>query len=155
MKSKAAKVIVIFLCAALIVALLLSLSLCSRPRAGEYESEHGTHYRIDGETITRLSVPTEISVGTQSREITVNVVYAYEIYSESFETRISMRLMGIEYEGKDQAVKNLAESFNRSVAAGGAESYEFATLYLKAVTDGEYARGAGTLRINGELLRRK
>ena len=155
MRSKAVRVIVVLLCAVLVLSLLLSLSLCSRPRGGEYESEYGTAYRFDGDEFSRLGVKTELSVGGEMREITVNVVYGYELYSEAFETRISMRLLRIEYDGDEQSIKNLVDSFNRDVASGGSETYEFATLSLKARTDSEYARGAGTVRINGELLRKK
>lgn len=155
MRSKAVRVIVALLCAVLVLSLLLSLSLCSRPSRGEYESEYGTRYRIDGEALARLDVTTELSVGTAVKEVTVNVVYGYEVYTEALESRILMRLKGIEYDGKDQNVKNLVDSFNRDVKSGGSDIYAFGTITLKAETNGEYARGWGTVRINGELLRKK
>ena len=66
-----------------------------------------------------------------------------------------MTLSRVEYEGEDTAVKNLIASLNRDIAGRSAAKYELGSLSLRASTDGEYARGAGTVRINGELLKRK
>ena len=155
MRSKKTRPILIVAVCALLVLALMYFTFGGTPRESEYISEYGTRYFIDREEIVRLDVPVELSVGEESKEFSVNVVYAYSIYSKDFEERIAMRLVRVEYEGEDGALKNLIASLNRDIAGGSASKYEFGNLTLKASTDGEYARGAGNVRINGELVKRE
>ena len=153
MRSRKMRVIIICALCLVLVGTLLLLSFCGTPR-GEYESEHGTRYYLTGDELSRLGVSASLSLGTQTKSFTLDVVYTYELYSEDFERRIVMHLDRVEYEGEDAAVKNLVASLNRDIKAGSHESYTFAGLTLKAKTDGTYARAAGSVRINGELLKR-
>lgn len=155
MRKKLIKVIAVVLCAAVLAALLLSFSYCGGPRDGVYVSEYGSRYLISDDELSRLDVAVELSLGEERHEFTVEVVYTYELYVLDFERRIRTRLSHLVYEGENQAVKNLIASFNRDVESGGEGSYDFANLTLKASTDSAFERGVGTLRINGELLRRK
>ena len=152
MRSRKVRALIICAVCAVLVGATLLFALGGGPRTGEYESEYGTRYRITKDEITRLGVLTAFS--EDGEEFSVDVVYTYDVYTADFEKRIEMRLSRIEYGGKDQVIKNLVGSVNRDIAAGGAEKYTFAGLSLKARTDGEYARGAGNVRINGELLKR-
>ena len=154
MRSRRIRALVICAFCAVLVAVLLLFSFFGAPRKGEYESEHGTHYYLTGEELTRLDVAVTLSVGEQVKNFAVDVVYTYDVYMENFEKRISMRLARVEYTGEDKAVKNLVSALNRDIVARSEETYQFGNLSLKAATDGGYARGAGSVRINDELLRR-
>ena len=154
MRSKKIRALVVIIACAVLCGALLFLVFGGTPRRGEYVSEYGTHYYIDREEISRLGVNVELSVGSVQKEITLTVVYSYDVYTKDFEERISMTLSRVEYDGEDTAVKNLVASLNRDIAGGSATKYELGNLSLRASTDGEYARGAGTVRINGELLKK-
>lgn len=155
MRSKKIRALIIIIVCAALVGALLFLAFGGTPRRGEYVSEYGTRYYIDREEISRLGVKAELSVGGVNKEITLNVVYAYSLYTEDFEQRILMRLDRVEYEGEDTVVKNLVSSLNRDIACASDTKYELGNLSLRASTDGDYARGVGSVRINGELLKRK
>ena len=145
---------IVLICLVLAGGVLL-LAFGGAPREGEYVSEYGTRYYASEGELSRLDVPVELSVGESVKTFTVNVVYTYDVYTENFKRRIVMRLDRVEYGGEDQAVKNLVRSLNQDVSVGSAERYVFANLTLLASTDGEYARSGGTVRINGDLLKRK
>ena len=155
MRSKKIRALIIIIACAALVGALLFIAFGGTPRRGEYISEYGTRYYIDSEEISRLGVKVELSAGGTRKEITLNVVYTYALYTEDFEQRITMRLDRVEYEGDDMAVKNLISSLNRDIACASDTKYELGNLSLRASTDGDYARSAGTVRINGELLKRK
>jgi len=155
MRSKKIRALIIIVVCAALLGGALFFAFGGTPRRGEYVSEYGTHYYIDREEITRMDVAVELSAGAVKKDIMLNVVYTYSLYSEDFEERILMRLDRVVYEGEDTAVKNLVSSLNRDIAGGSDIKYELGNLSLKASTDGGYARGVGSVRINGELLKRK
>lgn len=153
MRSRRMRAFLICALCIVLVFVLLLLSFCGTPK-GEFQSEYGTRYYITDDEIARLDTPASLSFGKEQKEFFLNVVYDYDVYSKDFERRIVMHLVRVEYEGEDTAVKNLVASLNRDIAAENAQVYDFAGLTLKAKTDATYTRGAGSVRINGELLER-
>ena len=157
MKVSARRVLLIVLACCLLIGLLSTLSFCTAPK-GLYESRSGAVYRMEKDRFTRLGVETELTVGSVTHEITVDIVYTYETYLDGIERRIRTELSSIVYEGDDPTVATLVASFNCTVANDGAKDassvYEFATLRLQGTTDSRYARGIGTVMINDDTLKK-
>ena len=155
MKNNARRVLLTVIASCLLIGLLAVLSFCTPPK-GLYESKSGAVYQMEKGRFTRLDVLTELSVGGETLEIELDIVYTYETYLDGIERRIRTELSSVVYEGGNQTVQNRVSAFNREIANDGEKAvgsvYEFAGLRLQGATDSKYARGIGTVLINGDTL---